>query len=327
MLKLQLNSITSSNLSVVRKNRESQQDNRSTPRPAWDTYIPYDPEVIIKSMMKEAHRPTTALQRNVAAVRLVAEKRSLRNPKIVPGSIPASPPAKNPGPLTDSRRATSALAADAFVAPQVTASSVNTFPVPDRIANAHLYVPPHMLPIHERGAAKAAKATKATKATKARDPTPRAEHPRDTAPVPDRIANAHLYIPPHMLPIHERGAANAAKATKARDTTPCAEQPRDTVPVPNVTPKSLTDCNTLVGGNDHPLLDLEFPGEDLIWLGPPTAKSMLEEDNPVLEHDALEPTRNISLSAQMISLSTTVIAPSASFQLDGNDEQVSTWGY
>ena len=273
MLKLQLNSITSSNLSVVRKNRESQQDNRSTPRPAWDTYIPYDPEVIIKSMMKEAHRPTTALQRNVAAVRLVAEKRSLRNPKIVPGSIPASPPAKNPGPLTDSRRATGALAADAFVAPPVTVPSVNTFPVPDR------------------------------------------------------IANAHLYVPPHMLPIHERGAAKAAKATKARDPTPCAEQPRDTVPVPNVTPKSLTDCNTLVGGNDHPLLDLEFPGEDLIWLGPPTAKSMLEEDNPVLEHDALEPTRNISLSAQMRSLTTTVIAPSASFQLDGNDEQVSTWGY
>jgi hypothetical protein len=273
ILKLQLNFITSSNLSVVRKNRESQQDNRSTPRPAWDTYIPYDPEVIIKSMMKEAHRPTTALQRNVAAVRLVAEKRSLRNPKIVPGSIPASPPAKNPGPLTDSRRATGALAADAFVAPPVTVPSVNTFPVPDR------------------------------------------------------IANAHLYVPPHMLPIHERGAAKAAKATKARDPTPCAEQPRDTVPVPNVTPKSLTDCNTLVGGNDHPLLDLEFPGEDLIWLGPPTAKSMLEEDNPVLEHDALEPTRNISLSAQMRSLTTTVIAPSASFQLDGNDEQVSTWGY
>ena len=221
-------------------------------------------------MIKTAHRPTNALQRNVAAVRLEAEKRSLRNPKIVPGSIPTSQPTKNPGPPTDSRRAASSLAADAFVAAPVAASSVNTFPVPDRIANAHLYVPPHMLPIHERG---------------------------------------------------------AAKANKARESTPCAEQPRDTVPVPNVTPESLIDCNTLVGGNDHPLLDLEFPGEDLIWLGPPTAKSMLEEDNPVLEHDALEPTRNISFFAQMRSLSAPVMAPSAITQLDGNDEQVSTWGY
>jgi hypothetical protein len=220
--------------------------------------------------MKTTHRPTPALQRNVAALRLTAEKRSLRNPKVVPGNIPPSPPAKNPGPLTDSRRDTGALAADAFMAPPVTASSVNTFPVPDRIANAHLYIPPHMLPIHERG---------------------------------------------------------AAKAARAGESTPCAEQPRDTVPVPNVIPESLTVCNTLVGGNDHPLLDLELPGENLICLGPPTANSMLEEDNPVLEYDALEPTKNISLSAQVGSWSTPVIAPSAISQLDGNDEQVSIWCY